>query len=383
MSRTKKSQSLLLTSLFIAAALAGCTTNGTDDGAPTEPVIHTAPTDDGGLDEATATQVEHIHDYWGGQSEVVVADRSVEMGYGWTGDYLEDAGRWRLDEGAVVPQGTKSINVTVTLNKGPNDLYDRVELYVKTQNLTNPTRLVGNVTSGEPMEFEINLDDADLPHQSLSAWLFTFSWTRGTNPIIRVDSDVTVYATAHRGLPLPVFPPHPDQWNGTEAIHLMFDRHDSSSGRAWGQGSTNCLGRNESEEPSCFYEHVFWEGKIVPRSAHHVTIVMHQENDRGSVVLTSHGADTYTYSELTPDEDDGQGTTVYRLEIGGADADGPYSKQSLWQLFPNTRPDEGATPDEQSGDDVLFGNRYDGTYTLDVWVFRGEDESMATFTPRV
>jgi hypothetical protein len=308
--RSKAVLVALLTSL-----LAGCsgTTPPAEDGHGDVGVI----TDPKDLTNRTG---EHVHDYWGGKDalEVVNAEQSST--------WNNVGGRWRRTfipaDGVVVPQGTASINVSVDWgNDVPLNNYGPVSLWVKPANTVEP-RFVALVPEG-PMEVAVAYEEADLPHQLISAWEF----------IVQYNSSATynaffgttqVVATAHRGHELLPFPAHPDRWDGRSEIPLA-DRTQSMNNVGYiGSGSGSSLVR-------------MLEGAVVPQDAGRVHVQVDLAGAQpapapaGWIQVQYHAADSWSWVTLGVVSTQAASAS-WDIDVAPGMGDGPYNNASLWQF---------------------------------------------------
>lgn len=353
---------VLATLLLLGLALSGCVADedGQDATTDDDPVVVTDPADYTYVDNETTAGRAHLHDYWGAETQMTVVEKTVDSSWTWGGDRFERALDIRPDDGQVFPLGTGRIEATLSWTDSPTDVYGTVELFVKTANDTEP-RFVQEIVNGETVGFDVDVDAADLPHQTLSSWIFSLDYIRGENQeMMRYDGEVTLEAIAYKVHEIPLFPAHPDQWKNATEIDLLYDGH-ASTYAVYGPGrSSYCLSSNDTGEPSCFYTHVPRDGAIVPRDADHLTVVVEQDNELESyVTLGYHGADSRAFTEPEPESVDG-GTWTYILPVSGSQGDGPYAKQSLWEfeLYTNNPSPAG------------FTQAYRGEYTITVTVHK-------------
>lgn len=311
-----------------APLVAGCLEPGADvDSAAAEgPIVVTDPSDFSSLDNASMDDDRaHLHDYWGGKQSLEVLAETQETGGLWFGGPIS----WALftpPPGNVFPLGTGLVRVTVSWTESATDLYASPELWVRTQ-ADNEPRPLAPLVNGETLEFESTNDMNDLPHQTVSAWEFHFYLSRpdGVRPL-RFDGDVTMTVVAERALDIPLFPAHPDHWNGRTEIPLVDDGQDTfylgDSNRGW----------------ACFYgcPHTFRpaNGTLVPFDAKAVLVTLTAGVGQPTKLgLSYHGADTREYTRIAPDSEDGT-TRTYRIPVTRGTGDGPYALQSLWELLP-------------------------------------------------
>lgn len=310
-------------SLVVVAVLllAGCTS----DPAPLAPVVEepgviTDPSF--GLNQTGA----HIHDYWGGGDRVTVLDATHPggdepgTGPGLAGGQDVEVRSFQPVSGDVVPQGTARVEVTLTWTDAELDSYTAPVLYVKTAGM-NQSSSFGAVESGVPLAFETGAADADLPHQLLSAWLFELRMSSPDPAPLRFKGAVTIKADAVRGLPLPVFPPHPDPWGDGNEIALVDGSGQLSYFEDLVDGGCNGLSC-----PTLFRP---FSGAIVPTDARHVAVEV-TYTGQVPLQLHYHSASSREMAAAQPVTTQG-GLLVYELALDH-DGDGPYAQQSQWEF---------------------------------------------------
>lgn len=323
---------VLLAGLAVTASLvAGCSEDPPVAGATVDPPCLVERPDDRSCLDANATSVDrpHLHDYWGGQDRLVVMDATAHAG---SVGFNED-GQWfmlRPDPDHVVPQGTSEVQVTIAWTAYEPTHYSDTELMVVTAADREPW-VAGPVASGDTVVIPSDNSRNDLPHQRLSAWQFILH-AAPADPLggVIFQADVTIRVEAVRGLDIPLYPGHPDLWQGRTEIALFDEEVPLGilhGGIEVGPASAGpcifaCL---ETMRPD--------DGAIVPYDAAFVEVVVTHDQDLPfRVGMTYHGAADRDTRELAPETDDGT-TRTYRIPVG-PDGDGPYAKQSLWEFRP-------------------------------------------------
>lgn len=309
--------------LALLPLLAGCA--GPDAAPPPPEPSPNVVTSPGDYANATADGA-HIHDYWGGGDRVVVADLSHPggdergTGPGLAGGEDVEVRSFQPESGHVVPQGTASVEVTFTWTDAPLDSYRDPTLWVRTA-AWNESREVGPVASGQAVVLPIGAEDADLPHQLLSAWLFELRMSSPDPMPLRFKGAVSLHAEAVRGLPLPVYPPHPDPWQGATELPLFAASGTLSYVEDLGDAGCNGLSCPRLLRPD--------DGRTVPASASRVRVVLESTDPRG-LELHYHSAlhrDLVRAEPLLVDA----GTATYEIPVEGG-GDGPYAAQSQWEF---------------------------------------------------
>lgn len=350
---------LVVALMMVSVALAGCN-DGYVPEAAEEPCVVVDPTDTRCLTEdelanRTADQVAHQHDYWQGRDTVdllSVQDVEVDGGYGWCD------GAYPIEvvlppDGAVVFQGTGSMNITMDVeideenhNSGP------LELWVKRADDDSP-EFVAYMEDGETVMILVNESQADLPHQLLSAWEFWVYAEAGEAGTIST-TDCPVEPSAVVGLHIditrtrdpPVFPGHPDHWGDEDELVVM---------EAWGRiarsvGKGTCNSAGESSHPVSPCQ-MWWrgfgpiDGSIVPPGTGKLLVTVDADADGDAVLppslgLQFHGADTRTFQDIEPREQDDT-VREYQIDLKAIETDGPYSEQSQWRFFLTNEADHG------------------------------------------
>ncbi|MFA5943473.1 MAG: hypothetical protein WC876_03295 [Candidatus Thermoplasmatota archaeon] len=334
---------LLVMLVVVFAAVAGCA-EGAGDTEPTEtPSVITDPRD---FSDANSTGA-HLHDYWGGADSLDVLDYSRQSTWNNGGGTFN----WRVlfsppDE-RVIPQGTASLSVKVDwTDTTPANRYAGVSLWVKPANSAEH-QFIQEVSRGTTVEVPVQYDQADLPHQLISAWEFAIQYNSTGGPNLFFGS-THVTVVAHRGLELQPFPAHPDRWMGRTSFDLL-----SASGSFMNVGYTGSGSLPERFRPE--------NGTVVPSDAAYVDVTLTLDNQlpAGGLQLTFHAANSRSWTLLEP-ESDQAGVRHYTIQIEPGMGDGPYNNASLWEFqiyTPNTAP----------GNDPAV---YDGSYELTVVVHK-------------
>jgi hypothetical protein len=315
----------LALALALAALAAGCASAPPPAPKPATPttVEVTSLADASSLADPVFMNESHRHDYWGGKSEVVVMDKTLQRGelnlggapLDW--DFLPDGGH-------VVPQGTDKVTITVSWHDAAGDTHGTPELWVRKPQQHDASK-VQAVESGAPVVLATTLADADVPHQQLSAWRFIVRMGPATVAGVRFSGDLTVKVVAHRGLDIPALPPHPDLWNGKDAIGLLDEEAPLGVWMGTPPDDYECFG-------SCPVIHRPPNGTVVPFDARFVEVFLRIDDPSvDTVALMYHAADSWNFTKLQPTRTDGS-TQSYKIPVKGLMGDGPYATQSLWEL---------------------------------------------------
>ncbi len=313
---------------LVATALAGCTA---DTPPPQELEEETCVVEDATdfscaeEDQAIGAQRAHVHDYWGGQDSLMIMDDVDFMGaFTIRGDYMF---MMRPEADVVIPQGTQYVDVTIGFEDLLPGTWSEPVLWLRTAGTSEPIE-IAPIVAGEPIRFESTNEHNDLPHQRLSAWEFFVEIQPDNAPgIVFMQTNVHMTVEAIRGLEIPLFPGHPDQWGGQDMIDLLDITApapfwwDDPAGNNW------CL---IGPCPKLIKPD---EGLVVPWDADHVEVRIQHDgptSQQTAFTLAYHGADTREFTAVQPDTDTAA-ERVYRIPVDG-DGDGPYALQSLWEF---------------------------------------------------
>lgn len=281
------------------------------------------------------TMGAHLHDYWGSSDRKLVVDATVPVGYGSAGPSSAQgpaaAAIVLPDPGMVVPQGAAIVEVTLTWTPSPE---------LAAANQAAGTRLAirtaadrealdqGAVSSGQTFAFASTNEQNDLPHQVLSAW--EFHWV--LEPVVLMaglgavsyQGELHVFVEAVRGLEIPLYPGHPDQWLGRTEFELFSADGEARMDGDPRTGNVRCYG-------GCPPRLVPGDGIVVPIDANHVRVSL--DRDLASPTrfgLAYHDAVSRDWVMPAPVEQTDT-TRVYVIDVldGG---DGAYARQSSWEF---------------------------------------------------
>ncbi len=301
--------------------LSGCSAPAPPPDVPSETITTvTNPADFTGN-----TTGAHLHDYWQGQRQIIVLEAfhpggtAEGAGPGVAEGASVSVMEFRPESGSVVPQGAASVEVTLTWTDAPGDSYLDPELWLKTaaQNESHP---IAFIESGQMVSVPSTNLDNDLPHQLLSAWVFELRMSSPDPFPLRFKGSVAAKAEAVRGLDIPLYPAHPDRWEGQQELPLLH-----------GDGVLTYF-----EDPidhgcngaSCPHVFVPEDGRIVPFDSARVQVIL-VAGGALPVELAYHGGSTREFIVAQPTVEQGD-TRTYDLPIDGAD--GPYAVQSQWEF---------------------------------------------------
>lgn len=317
-------RALGLVAVCLSILLAGCASDPVAPAAtPEAPLVVTEVDDVETLTNESFRMQAHQHDYWGGADRLVVLeatqpDQTFFVAPSWGVTLVPEAGK-------VVPQGTSRVEITVDWVDGGAQHYTNPELWVRTAADHEPV-LVGAIERGGTLAMETTLAHADLPHQALSAWRFEWRIQPGPGHLIWWDGEVSMKVVAHRGLDIPVYPPHPDLWGGAESLDLLDGGQPFGVWAGDPVDGGNCYGQ-------CPEIHRPGDGLVAPYDATTVEVLFEQSDSATPMGLRFHAAHTREWTVLEPAETQGE-TRVYRIPVTAGMGDSPYATQSLWEFAP-------------------------------------------------
>ncbi len=332
---------------LLTTAFAGCT-DGPDPSSPAsdnDPTVVTAPDDYDYLDAPDPDG--HVHDYWGGRTELVVMDESYPalnpfVGLTETGHVYQRLPD--LEPGTIVPQGTGALRIQVDITEGVGHHTGPGDVVAWTP-AGGDMIVLGPVN--EPIHYPVSLQQADLPHQSISGWEFWMRFETGSPFVFNFNGRVDAHMVAVRGPdPLPVFPAHPDYWQNRTEIRLFERQMDTTAQVYYGPVIEGCSGLN-----ACFNDVAPDDGILVPADASHIDVRARADVAGFPVTLRYHGADSLDWSEAAVVEDTAD-ERVFRIPVETR-GDSPYAETSLWEF--RFRPESQAAA---------------GTYTFSATVFK-------------
>lgn len=312
--------------------LAGCASPAADEAYDATSVTLVTDPSQGRTDP---TMGEHLHDYWGSSDRKVVVDTTVPVGTLTAGASVTtySAAVVRPEPGDVVPQGAASVEVTFEWASPPDTApmtqFSASRLGVRTA-ADREAQDLGPIDNGETIVMASTNEQNDLPHQVLSGW--EFHWildpvqAAGGPGIVSFQGELTVHVEAVRGLEIPLYPGHPDQWLGRTEIPLF--TADGMTGafhveQVTGDGFGCFLGCPAYMAPD--------DGVVIPIDANRVEVVITRDAPSPTRLgLMYHDAVSRDWQHPQPEKrTDTSLTYVLFVDQGG---DGAYAKQSNWEF---------------------------------------------------
>lgn len=317
--------------LFLLACFLGGCAAPADTGAETQVTTITNP-NEGRTD---MDGQPHLHDYWGNAKSLTLLTDAVQEvpGIVWFSPEPIPVASYRFEPGTVVPQGAAWVNITLSwTDEGDGaalNAYRNPQLFVKTAAEGMALWRADLVENGMTVSLASNNTANDLPHQVLSAWRIELWMTAAdepTGPRLWFEGKVTATVTTDRGLEIPLYPGHPDRWDGRSEIELFSETHRVTFDGSPTDDNYRCYG-------GCPRIHVPGDGLIVPIDAALVRVTLETTLDAPSQLgLKFHGATSYTFEPVDASSSS-PNRRIYDIPVLDM-GDGPYSKASQWEFAP-------------------------------------------------
>ncbi|MFA5945171.1 MAG: hypothetical protein WC876_11975 [Candidatus Thermoplasmatota archaeon] len=316
------------TVVALVLLLAGCSAPN-DGGEPAGQAV-TLVTDpsQGRMDPSAGA---HLHDYWGSNERKTVLDTIIPIGTLSSGPAQAYSAAVALPEpGDVVPQGAATVEVTLTWTPsaqlGATNEVGGTRLAIRTA-ADRDAQDLGPIASGQMVVFNSTNERNDLPHQVLSAW--EFHWVlepvaAGGFGLASFQGELAVHVEAVRGLEIPLYPGHPDQWLGRTEFDLFQAEGMTVMDGDTRTGDVRCYG-------SCPPRLVPGDGVVVPINAHHVRVTLDRDTPMPTRLgLAYHDAVTRDWVVAQAVEETAT-SRIYVIDVldGG---DGAYTRQSNWEF---------------------------------------------------
>lgn len=320
----------LVAVLALAALLSGCSGPPEEAPPPGESVTLVTDPTQGRMDGSASA---HLHDYWGSSDRKTVIDAVVPVGYMTLGPQTDGVAAIVLPEpGDVVPQGAAQVEVTMTWTPDPamgtTNQAAGTRLAVRTA-ADRDAQAVGPIESGVTVVVPSANERNDLPHQVLSAW--EFHWVLEAVPLpggqiamVSFQGQLKVLVEAVRGLDIPLYPGHPDQWQGLTEFALFQAEGTAIMDGDPRTGNIRCYG-------SCPEIMVPGDGVVIPIDASHILVTVDRDQPMPTRLgLAYHTAISREWVMPEPVEETAT-SRMYWIDVldGG---DGAYTRQSNWEF---------------------------------------------------
>ena len=305
--------------------LAGCASGPSDVPPEESAIVVQAPDDYSYLGQDDPWSRPHLHDYWGGKTQHTLMSFTDT----WHGDvYLAPLGYFTNgyypEDGRVVPQGTGHLSLNITFAPEPGDRHGVPALWYRSPAMADFSEAIP--LDSPAVLIPVGPDEADLPHNSLSGWLFKVGMQADSTGVMRFTGAMRMEVVALRERDIPVFPGHPDLWQRRSEIELF-----SGKGTTSAQTGPSGLCTPLPPEMGCPTRWRPADGSIVPYDASYIEVRLDVSLSPRGLALAYHGADTRALTILEPAEQAGT-VQVYQVPVQG-NGDSPYARQSLWEFL--------------------------------------------------
>ncbi|MBI2077718.1 MAG: hypothetical protein HYT80_05005 [Euryarchaeota archaeon] len=278
------------------------------------------PTDYNYLDDENAACLPHVHDYWGDQTAIRVAEKDFTLRQQGTGQIGVP---FRLDDGTTVFPGTAWLNATATWTSS-DPLPKKIGLSFRAANGVVKDL---TLTSGVAASSEVNESMADPPHTTVSLWEFTVWMEGAATANVHLRLDISRQAGA-----IPPAPPHPSYWNGNTSIPI-FDQAGPLYD-AMGIGGQVRPGQQIPQDLPSAKIHVvptdtktlqigLFYNSSTPPTTHYDPVLNWRGADKGL------GGETATRPAVVQKQSV-NGLFQWSLEVAPRQWDSPYAKRTYW-----------------------------------------------------
>lgn len=326
--------------------LSGCLQGGADPQPPYPSMVEGPSTSSAEATPVTTLASRpHVHDYWGGETELQLMQGRVAILL-WHNHLLDEPPREQhthgCDETMASPSQGGSIKFVL-----PEDqlvLPGTAELLVTAswqdpailglRLLYRPTGqhdfIDGGVTaSGQTLRLPVTDRMADAGHSPRSQWAF-FLCAAGEGPLQTAQGEAQVSIVARRVPgPLPLEPAHPDRWAGRADVLL--------ANQTW--SGTALAALNKGQDAWLRLE--LAPGVVVPPGTTQARVsaevrrdVSLGEVDRGDLLVYYRDASVPEWAyKLVAAESVEEGRFQFQWTVEGAMADGIYADESNWEFW--------------------------------------------------
>lgn len=171
--------------------------------------------------------VEHKHDYWQGQEQVVLFQDDVTLSFiplfpDGEGSTPKGVAYVKLPSDRQVFEGTEKVTVLVgapTLRGAEIPNPPQVTLQYRSAADADWREPVP-IAYGAALEIPVEPKETDMPHSTFSLWVFRITSDR---PAVAASGVVNVTVTAHKGREVVDWPGHPDFY-GDKAYRVVLDK---------------------------------------------------------------------------------------------------------------------------------------------------------------
>lgn len=362
--------------LVLVLVLAGCAGHGPRPGSGTDGAIRiTNPSDFSYLANRSGEYRPHVHDYWGGATELELLRQPFELRLGPRNDCnpsgpleafeTKNCASLQLPEGLTVFPGTRWVNVTIHWTAG-GGASPAVHLgWTAADHRSNGT--FGHVADGARLTIPTNESLNDVPHARLTRWAFLL-YADGDQGTVSGDARIVI---ARPPGELPVSPPAPDRWRNATVLTLL-DVHGPLF-EAFTAGAVLRPG----DQPPLFI--VPKTPPVVPIETDRLTVRFHYNSTSPEAFqytprLGFHGADRYRLEkdDVVPDvarPAQRDGLFEWHLDVVPRQWDSPYANETAWLILVHW---------DGSSDSNASRSWMDGDYRLDLVAQRARDGSQGS-----
>lgn len=306
--------------LAFALAMSGCAGSSTVPGGSSTGRAAATITDATDFSDFEGSRcLPHVHDYWDGQTKILIADSTADIPLGVTGgDALIP-----IKAGRTVIPGTRWINASVYANGTEIEPFTFQLQYTTANNshgVVPLSRTMGaTINSAEPMN--------DLPHSVLSRWSFGVKYTgKGTltaHYVIRI---------ARGPGPLPMDPPHPDLWRN-ETRRVLYDKSGPVY-ELFGQGSKLHPGQQPAGYPGLNGTVPYGTQTMEVGFAYNSTAT---DGFPYTLLMSWHGADTDKSGPFskpnTTQKSSKSELSKWTIAVEPRMVDSPYENTTRWEVL--------------------------------------------------
>lgn len=335
-----------MVAILLVVALAGCTgSNGPTPDASTDPSEVDPPgaKKPSGNGSGSGTD-RHRHDLWRDRDRLTLMQDPV-LAYLAHNHLFDEPPReqhthncerdlaapnqggtvfFSFPPGHVVPPGTKAVDFSFSWDSPTITGVRFGYIAPPTPELT----MVGAVDNGDTLRVEVNASMADPGHATKSRWLL-YLCAGGDRPADLARGYVDVKAVAHKAQTIPEEPPHPDRWDGREAIPVAQGQYHGRSAGVLNQGD-GVWTRLQS-----------LPGGVVPPDAGEVLVraMMHTSGQSPvppselTLYINHPGMSPYNWTQVEATRHNTSSHTwTFRVPVTVDTSDGMYANETFWRF---------------------------------------------------